>query len=134
MNSRTILLIVFLIVSFINLTAQQDNEPLDSLIIRAIHVSPKIKLLRSKMEVSSSKIEQGTNLPDPMLTFGLVNMPTNSFSFTQEPMTGKVIGITQAFPFPGGLGTKSEVIAMDTLIVEQEIEDHKNEIRPAQRN
>jgi len=112
-----------------NLTAQQENEPLDSLIFHAIRVSPKIKLLRSKMEVSSSKIEHGTNLPDPMLTFGLVNMPTNSFSFTQEPMTGKVIGITQAFPFPGGLGVKSNVIAMDTLIVEQEIEDFKNEIR-----
>ncbi len=128
MNSRTILLIVFLIASFINLTAQQENEPLDNLIVHAIHVSPKIKLLRSKMELSGSKIEQGTNLPDPMLTFGLVNMPTNSFSFTQEPMTGKVIGLTQAFPFPGGLGSKSDAIAMDTLIVEQEIEDYKNEI------
>ncbi len=129
MNSKTVLLIVILIALFMNLTAQQENEPLDSLIFHAIRVSPKIKLLRSKMEVSSSKIEHGTNLPDPMLTFGLVNMPTNSFSFTQEPMTGKVIGITQAFPFPGGLGVKSDVIAMDTLIVEQEIEDFKNEIR-----
>ena len=129
MNSKTVLLIVILIALFMNLTAQQENEPLDSLIFHAIRVSPKIKLLRSKMEVSSSKIEHGTNLPDPMLTFGLVNMPTNSFSFTQEPMTGKVIGITQAFPFPGGLGVKSNVIAMDTLIVEQEIEDFKNEIR-----
>lgn len=129
MNSKTVLLVVFLMTSLMNVTAQQENEPLDSLIVQAICVSPKIKLLKSKMEVSSSKIEQGTNLPDPMLTFGLVNMPTNSFSFTQEPMTGKVIGITQAFPFPGGLGSKSDVIAMDTLIVEQEIEDYKNEIR-----
>ena len=129
MNSKTVLLIVFLLSSMMILPAQQKNDSLDSLIAHAIRVSPKIKLLRSKMNVAISKIEQGTNLPDPMLTFGLVNMPTNSFSFTQEPMTGKVIGITQAFPFPGGLGTKSDVIAMDTLIVEQEIEDYKNEIR-----
>ena len=129
MNSRTILLVVFVITSFMNIAAQQENEPLDSLISHAIRVSPKIKLLKSKMNVSRSKIEQGTNLPDPMLTLGLVNMPTNSFSFKQEPMTGKIIGITQAFPFPGGLGAKSDVIAIDTLIVEQEIEDYKNEIR-----
>lgn len=129
MNSRTILLVVFIITTFMNVVAQRKNEPLDSLISEAIRVSPKIKLLKSKMDVSRSKIEQGTNLPDPMLTLGLVNMPTNSFSFKQEPMTGKIIGLTQAFPFPGGLGAKSDVIAIDTLIVEQEIEDYKNEIR-----
>ncbi len=129
MNSKTVLFALLFISLFVNVTAQQKEEPLDSLITYAIQVSPKINLLHSKMNVTSSKIEQGTNLPDPMLTLGLVNMPTNSFSFTQEPMTGKTIGLTQAFPFPGGLSAKSDVIAMDTLIVEQEIEDYKNEIR-----
>jgi len=129
MNSKIVLFALLFIAFFVNNKAQQINEPLDSLISYAIHVSPKVQLLKSKMNVSSSKIEQGTNLPDPMLTLGLVNMPTNSFSFTQEPMTGKTIGLTQAFPFPGGLSAKSDVIAMDTLIVEQEIEDYKNEIR-----
>ncbi|MEN8194140.1 MAG: TolC family protein [Bacteroidota bacterium] len=129
MNSKNLFLIVILIMSFMNVTAQNENEPLDSLIEHAIRVSPKIKLLRSKMDVSKAKIEKGTNLPDPTLTLGLINMPTNSFSFKQEPMTGKIIGITQAFPFPGGLGSKSNVIAIDTLIVKQEIEDYKNEIR-----
>ncbi len=129
MNSKTVLLGLLLITLFINVPAQQKSERLDGLINHAIRVSPKVRLLKSKMAVASSKIEQGTNLPDPMLTLGLVNMPTNSFSFTQEPMTGKTIGITQAFPFPGGLGAKSDVLAMDTLIVKEEIEDYKNEIR-----
>ncbi len=129
MNSKTILFVFLFIALFMNITAQQKNEPLDSLISQAIYISPKVKLLKSKKSVKSSKIEQGTNLPDPMLTLGLVNMPTNSFSFTQEPMTGKTIGLTQAFPFPGGLSAKSDVIAMDTLIVEQEIGDLENEIR-----
>ncbi len=129
MNSKTVLFAFLFISLFMNITAQQKNEPLDTLISYAIKVSPKVQLLKSKRDVAGSKIEQGTNLPDPMLTLGLVNMPTNSFSFTQEPMTGKTIGLTQAFPFPGGLNAKSDVIAMDTLIVEQEIGDLKNEIR-----
>ena len=129
MNSKTVLFAFLFISLFMNITAQQKNEPLDTLILYAIKVSPKVQLLKSKRDVAGSKIEQGTNLPDPMLTLGLVNMPTNSFSFTQEPMTGKTIGLTQAFPFPGGLNAKSDVIAMDTLIVEQEIGDLKNEIR-----
>lgn len=129
MNSNKLLFVLLLIIFFVNITAQQKNESLESLISQAILVSPKIKLLNSKVNVASSKIEQSTNLPDPMLTLGLVNMPTNSFSFTQEPMTGKTVGLTQAFPFPGGLGAKSDVIAMDTLIVKEEIADYKNEIR-----
>ena len=129
MNSKTVLLALLSLILFVNIKAQQKNETLNNLIEVATNVSPNIRLLKSKKNIAGSKIEQGTNLPDPMLTFGLVNMPTNSFSFTQEPMTGKIIGITQAFPFPGGLSAKSDVIAMDTLIIEKEIEDFKNEIR-----
>lgn len=129
MNSKTVLLAILSLILFVSIPAQQKNETLDNLIELATSVSPKIRLLKSKKDVAGSKIEQGTNLPDPMLTLGLVNMPTNSFSLTQEPMTGKTIGITQAFPFPGGLSAKSDVIAMDTLIIKKEIEDFKNEIR-----
>jgi len=129
MNSKTSLLILIFIISIMNVSAQHKNESLNDLINEAIQVSPKIKMLQSKLNVAGSKIEQGTNLPDPVLTLGLINMPTNSFSFTQEPMTGKIIGLTQAIPFPGGLGTASDVKAIDTLIVEREIEDLKNEIR-----
>lgn len=129
MNSKTILLMMIVITTFIGINAQPKNDTLEKLILYAIDVSPKIKLLESKIKVAGSKIEQSTNLPDPMLTLGLVNMPTNTFSFSQEPMTGKIIGLTQAFPFPGGLTTKAEVIAMDTLIVAQELQDAKNEIR-----
>ncbi|NOX66595.1 MAG: TolC family protein [Chlorobi bacterium] len=129
MNSKTILLVVFFIISFMNITAQQEKEPLDSLIVKAIQVSPKIKMLKSKFDLAKSSIEIGTNLADPVLTLGLVNMPTNSFSFTQEPMTGKIVGLSQAIPFPGALSSASDVKSVDTLIVEQEISDLQNKIR-----
>jgi len=128
MNSKLILLIFILLISVGNISAQSKNETLNDLINEAIQVSPKIKMLQSKLNVASSTIEQGTNLPDPVLTLGLVNMPTNSFSFTQEPMTGKIIGLSQGIPFPGKLSAASDVISIDTLIVLEEIEDSKNEI------
>lgn len=108
--------------------AQNSNAVLDSLINRAIEVSPRLKALRNKKEISVSKIPQSTNLSDPMLTLGLANLPTNSFSFTQEPMTGKIIGLSQAVPFPGKLGTAEKVLNKDTEITQQEIDDAKNEI------
>ena len=106
-----------------------QTETLQDVINKAIDVSPKIKMLQLKKEAASNRIEQNSNLPDPMLTLGFANLPVNSFSFTQEPMTGKVVGLSQAFPFPGKLSEQAEVNKKDVDIVEQEILDTKNEIR-----
>ena len=105
------------------------KETLQGLIETAIEVSPKLKMLEMKKQAASNRIEQNSNLPDPMLTLGLVNLPTNSFSFTQEPMTGKIVGLSQAIPFPGKLSEQAEVNSKDVDIIEQEILDAKNEIR-----
>lgn len=129
MNSKTILLIILLITAIMNTPAQEKDVSLSELIAEAISVSPKIKMLNAKLGAASSRIEQGTNLPDPMLTFGLMNMPTNSFSFTQEPMTGKVIGLSQAIPYPAGLSAAADVKSVDTLIIREEIVNVKNEIK-----
>ena len=106
-----------------------QNETLQDLIDTAIEVSPKIKMLEMKKVAASNRIEQNSNLPDPMLTLGLANLPVNSFSFTQEPMTGKIVGLSQAFPFPGKLSEQADVNSKDVDIVEQEILDAKNEVR-----
>ena len=38
-----------------------------------------------------------------------MNLPTNTFVFDQEPMTGKQIAFNQAVPFPGKLGLKEDI-------------------------
>lgn len=106
-----------------------QNEKLQDLITTAIEVSPKIKMLEMKKQAAENRIETNSNLPDPMLTLGLANLPVNSFSFTQEPMTGKIVGLSQAFPFPGKLSEQADANKKDVDIVEQEILDAKNEIR-----
>lgn len=130
-------LIISLSIIFINISLAQNggmndakgNESLKDLIDKVIEVSPKIKMLEMKKLATYNRIEQNSNLPDPMLTLGFANLPVNSFSFTQEPMTGKIIGLSQAFPFPGKLSEQADVNRKDVDIVEQEILDTKNEIR-----
>ncbi len=109
-----------------NISAQTN---LDSLITQTIKVSPKIKMLQAKLRASEDIVPQVSNLPDPMLTLGLMNLPTNSFSFTQEAMTGKTIGLSQQIPFPGKLSTMGMVSQRNADIVKQELIDAKNEIR-----
>lgn len=106
-----------------------QTESLQDLINRAITLSPKIKMLEAKKKAAYNRIAINTNIPDPVLTLGLVNMPTNSFSFTQEPMTQKVVGLSQTFPFPGSLSSIEEANSIDTLIINQEIKEATNEIK-----
>jgi cobalt-zinc-cadmium efflux system outer membrane protein len=113
---------------FISSYAQLRENTLDSLVNLALQVSPKLKMLNYKYEAAKSRINVNSNLPDPMLTLGLANLPTNTFSFTQEPMTGKIIGLSQAVPFPGKLNTVGYVASKDADIVQQEIDDARNEI------
>jgi outer membrane protein, heavy metal efflux system len=126
-NILTVILSMFL--SGATIAGQTFPDTLQGLIETAIKVNPKIKMLQSKFDVAGSKIKIGTSLPDPVLTLGLLNIPVNTFSFTQEPMTGKAIGISQGIPFPGSLKAAAEVKAVDTLIVRQEINDLKNQIK-----
>ena len=118
----------FMLITGNSLTAQTTSTTLDSLVAKAVKVSPKIKMLKAKLKVAQDKIPQVSNLPDPMLTLGLANMPGNSFSFTQEPMTGKIVGLSQTIPFPGKLNSMGKVSGKQVEIVKQEINDEINDV------
>ncbi|MDH5525982.1 MAG: TolC family protein [Nitrospirota bacterium] len=44
---------------------------------------------------------QAGALPNPTLTLGVLNVPPDSLSFTDEPMTQFQVGVRQGLPFPG---------------------------------
>lgn len=47
--------------------------------------------------VADNAVADG-QLPDPKLRMAFANWPTNSFSYSQEPMTQLQLGVSQAFP------------------------------------
>jgi outer membrane protein TolC len=58
-------------------------------------------LVASEMAESRAYTRASTadgTLPDPQLRFGLFNLPLDTFSTTQEPMTQLAVGIQQQFP------------------------------------
>ncbi len=127
---KKIFIIAFTTFALLGLSmTHAQTAKLDSLINKAIRVSPKLSMLRAKRNVARDKIPQKSNLPNPMLMLGLMNLPTNSFSFDQEPMTQKVIGLQQTIPFPGKLSAMEDAASIDTLIIDKEIKDAENEIR-----
>ena len=127
---RAISALILLTLCCNKIIAQSNQENyLDSLKMEAVKNSPGIKMLSGKLDAVKNKIPQNSNLPDPVLTLGLINMPAGSFSFDEDPMTSKMIGLSQKFPFPGKLSSLELINAIDSNVVILEIEEEKNKIK-----
>jgi cobalt-zinc-cadmium efflux system outer membrane protein len=89
--------------------AEQNDTILENYIQQALTDNPSLKAALSRVEAFDQRIPQAGALPDPVLGVGVANLPINSFSFDQEPMTGKWVSLGQMFPFPGKLGLKQDI-------------------------
>lgn len=125
MNKFRILIIGL---TFFISNSYSQKASLQELIDIALRISPELKMYEAKIRVSENRIQQNTNLPDPMLSFGVMDLPVPSLSFNRDMMTQKVVGLSQEFPFPGMLSAKEDVNRKDVEIVKQEYNDKRNEI------
>ncbi|WP_337872081.1 TolC family protein [Ignavibacterium sp.] len=121
----------FIVMILVNVSTLMNaqTELLQDLINEALRVSPEIKMLNAKIIAVESKVEQNSNLPDPMFSIGIMSLPVSSFAFNEEMMTGKVIGLSQEFPFPGKLSTIRNSREKDVEIVKLELAEKQNEIQ-----
>lgn len=73
---------------------------------------------------------KGANiLPDPMLSLGLLNLPSNGFAFDQEPMTQMKVGFTQTFPRGDSLAIRQQQLDYQADQYPYQREDRKAKIR-----
>jgi len=99
----------------------------DRLVQEAIAANPKIMAAREKHSALKEKISQAGALDDPMLSFGVVNLP-NNFEFDKDDMTAKEIAISQKFPFPGKRGLNEETAAREADAGAAEAEEIANQV------
>lgn len=105
----------------------QTRLNLDQLVEEALDNNPEILAAKKRGEVFRERVPQASALEDPMLGFGIVNLPTN-FSFREEDMTMKEISISQKLPFPGKRPLMKEMAEKEAEAVSTEIEDKTNRI------
>jgi outer membrane protein, heavy metal efflux system len=131
---HSIIIVLMLMVGIIfnpSLTiAQKDNNILilDELIKAALENNPQLKSLYSATQADSARIPQEGALPDPILSLNILNLPTNSFAFDQEPMSGKQIALGQLFPFPGKLSLKEDISSKSAAISSANFREYQNQI------
>jgi cobalt-zinc-cadmium efflux system outer membrane protein len=125
------LAIIFVSGEFAAFSQTKDNNTNDilkALIQEALENNPGLKAAVQRALSAEKTIPQAGALPDPQLTFGLSNLPVNSFSFDQDPMTGKVIGVMQMFPFPGKLSLATDIAEYEASAIKYQQEEIRNQV------
>jgi outer membrane protein, heavy metal efflux system len=104
-------------------------ENLAELIDKAVSDNPEVKASEARWRMFKSKIVQARSLEDPMLMLKLQNgMVKDPLNF-EDPMTQKVIGITQQLPFFGKRDLKAEVARREADSYKWQVEERKLELR-----
>ncbi len=88
-----------------------------------VHNNPGLAELQARASAAAAIPSQAGTLPDPMLSFNSLNLPTNSFNLSQEPMTQQQIGLSQAIPFPGKLALREETAQHEAEAVTNSVDE-----------
>jgi cobalt-zinc-cadmium efflux system outer membrane protein len=122
--------ILLLLLWPVSILAQESDSivGLPDLIEEGINNNPDLLASYHNWQADLAKVPQAGALPDPQLSFNLLNMPVNTFDFNQEPMTGKQIALMQMFPFPGKQGLREDIAQSNADVSKAKNQELKNQL------
>lgn len=100
-------------------------EPLslDALLLEARANNPELRVLTERTGAACERVPIAGSLDDPMLTLGFMNVPVDTMTFDRDPMSGKVVMLSQAFPYFGKRALKSEIALQEARVSESDVMD-----------
>jgi cobalt-zinc-cadmium efflux system outer membrane protein len=99
---------------------------LDSLITEALRANPDLQAAKLRYEAFEAKVPQVGSLPDPAFKATASNLPIDSRSFDETPMSGVELMLTQKVPFPGKLGLAKKTTRNLAQKTKQDYQSTKN--------
>lgn len=90
-----------------------EELTLEDAAARAVRDNPNLAEMQARYEAMAAIPSQVGTRPDPMLSLGALNYPTDTFHVGQEPMTQLQLGVSQTFPFPGKLALREAASAYE---------------------
>ena len=84
-----------------------DSLRLNQVIRDVIRHNNRVAAARYMEEATKAKVGPARAWDDPMLMVGVANLPT-SFDFNMDPMTMKMIGLSQNIPYAGQKGLQAK--------------------------
>ncbi|MCH7623193.1 MAG: TolC family protein [Nitrospinae bacterium] len=127
---RKVLLILVILLSAVSGSGVWAEEAefqrkLKAFISIALENNPALLEAQNKIKVSKEIPPQAGSLDDPILRFGLSNLPVDTFAFDEHVGTTKDITISQKLPFPGKLGLRTDMANKNVGIAEETYDDLK---------
>ncbi len=89
---------------------------------------PELKALSAERDAKSFVPAQEYSLPNPQLTLGVMDLPLDNRSFSQDDMTQKVVGLSQSFPFPGKRDLRRKTAEADVEMSEGMVGEKRLEL------
>jgi outer membrane protein TolC len=119
--------ILLLVNSMAESAVQNDSgSVIEGLITEALQNNPQLKAYNESVNSLKERPAQVQSLDNPRLKMSIMNLPSDTFKFDQEPMTQKHISIMQKLPFPGKLRLKGTIAEKAIDMAEEEYTDQKN--------
>ena len=92
----------------------------------ALEANSRLLTLNAEAEAMSFAPSQVGALPDPMLSFNAMNLPTDTFDLDQEPMTQLQLMLSQKFPFPGKRQLRREVAETMVGVSQKQTDEYRD--------
>jgi len=109
---------------------ERAAENLSRLVADALAQNSELKASDARWQMFRNRIAQAKAFDDPMLMLKIQNgIFTDPFNFRNDPMTQKVIGISQQLPFWGKRDLKGDVAAKEAESYKWQVEERKLELR-----
>ncbi|MDE2254497.1 MAG: TolC family protein [Betaproteobacteria bacterium] len=99
-----------------SVAAQAQDAPLTLRAAEAqlAQANPSLAAATQRIRALQHQAAAATHLPDPHVSFDAVNLPTNSFSLTQQGMTMLSVGVSQSFSPIGKLALEGSKLQAQT--------------------
>ena len=102
---------------------------LQALIEEAMKANSEVKQMASLHTAAKEAVRPAGALDDPEAAFVIKDLPTDTWSFSQDDMTQKMFELSQKIPFPGKRRLRSEVADSQAQADGYTYRDKVNEIR-----
>ncbi|MDD5277453.1 MAG: TolC family protein [Methylovulum sp.] len=96
---------------------------LDLAVGYALAGNPGLAEIKARAEAMSAVPAQAGALPDPTVSFEMLNVPTSSFDLHKEDMTMLGVGISQTLPFPGKLALREKIANQEALATSDSVDE-----------
>lgn len=116
-----------LLIFHLGVSATHAASPLfvEQAVKESLEANPGLEAIKARADALAAIPEQRGSLPDPKLTMRIANLPLDSFSTIQEPMTQMQVGLSQGLPFPGKLSLMEESARQESLAAVAEVDEQR---------